>query len=237
VNTPIEDNGYQWQPPPGQQSGALRYLWNHPVVIAGVMGMLLLLVTAVSIVAIKAVGSEGSAAGTPDDGGRQEQTGQPAGPAATPTGTGSPPANQPVGTQAGTQPVAGSVPQTTGAVFLNGKMSIYSYDNGVDFDGATKSSNSQNYDIEVDDTSFAAANRAKLGIGATAASPEACANAAVKWGDSAHLSVLANGAVICVRTSDNRLGVFTVGKLEKSSDGQLSQLDIDYVVWKKPDDQ
>jgi hypothetical protein len=246
VNAPLDENGYQqWQPQPQpqlqpqppQQSG-LRYLWNHPVVIAGVMGMLLLLVTAISIVAIKAVGSDPAGKDTAGDGREpngQQTTGLPAaGPTNANTGT---PVNPPAQSSTG-----GSTPavNTSGAVFLSGKLTLSYYDSGVDFDTAKKSSlgTGEKYDFEIDDTALTGVNRGQAGTGAAAGAPTpaGCSAASVKWAGSAHISVLADGAVVCVKTSDDRLAAFTVSKLTKSDDGQIRNLEIDYVVWKKTGD-
>jgi hypothetical protein len=238
VNAPIDENiGYQqWQPPAQPQPSGFRYLWNHPVVIAGVMGLLLLMVTTISIIAIKAVGSadDDRDTGQPDRvNPTQQATTQQANPAAT--GTGAPAVNQPTGTQpAGTAPAV----NTTGAVFLSGKLDIRAYDPGVDLDTAKKDSlaNTEKFDLDPTETALNAVNRAQVGVGATAASPAGCTATSVKWGASAHVSVLADGAIICAKTSDDRLGAITVTKLDKDSDGQLSSVEVEYVVWKKQGD-
>jgi hypothetical protein len=239
VSAPVDESGYQqWQPQPHiqPQPSGFRYLWNHPVVIAGVMGLLLLMVTAISIIAIKAVGSADDTRDTGEPN-RVDPTQQATGQQAAPAGTGTPPANtQPAGTTpAGTAPAV----NTTGAVFLSGKLDIRYYDSGVDFDTAKKDSlaGTEKFDLDPTETALNAVNRAQVGIGvAGAPSPAACTAAAVRWGSSAHVSVLADGATICVKTSDDRLAAFTVAKLEKDSDGQLSGVEVEYVVWKKQGD-
>jgi hypothetical protein len=216
----------------------LRYLWNHPVVIAGVMGMLLLLVTAISIIAIKAVG-DGSADRDRDTGqpGRVEPTTQSTGQQALPAATGAAP-NQPTGTQpGGTAPAV----NTTGAVFLSGKLDIAYYDSGVDLDTAKENglADGEKYDLDPTETALNTVNRAQVGVGAAAGapSPAACQAAGVRWSASAHVSVLGDGAVICVKTSDDRLGALTVTKLDKTDGGQLEVVKAEYVIWKKPGDQ
>lgn len=206
------------------------------MVIAGVMGLLLLMVTAISIIAIKAVGND---AGTGDNSAnpRDEQTNQQANPVTTGTGGGTPPASQPAGT-----PPANSAPavNSTTTVYLSGKLTLNYYDSGVDFDTAKKSSlgTNEKYDFDVEKTELTAVNRAQAGVGAAAGAPTpaGCTAASVKWGGSAHISVLAVGATICVKTSDDRLGAITVAKLDKSDDGQMRSLEVDYVVWKKQGD-
>jgi hypothetical protein len=218
---------------PTQSQGSLRYLWNHPVVIAGVMGMLLLLVTAISIIAIKAVGASDDSDRDTGEPGRVDPTVASTGlPAATGTGAAAP--QQTNQTTAGTAPAV----NTTGAVFLSGKLDIRYYDSGVDLDTAKKDSlgSSEKFDLDPTETSLNAVNRAQVGIGATAASPAGCTAAPVKWGATAHISVLADGATICVKTSDDRLAAITVTKLEKDSDGQMSGVEVEYVVWKKQGD-
>jgi hypothetical protein len=235
VNAPTDENIQPWQPAPpvGREPGALRYLWNHPVVIAGVMGMLLLLVTAVSIIAIKAV--DGAGSGDDTAGPRNGQTNQPAAPAGS--GTGAPATGQQAGTPAANP---GPGVTSTNVVFLSGKLAINYYDSDIDLDTAKKGglAEGEKADFEVTDTALVAANGAQAGIGAAAGAPTpaGCTAAAVKWGNSAHISVLAVGATICAKTSDDRLGALTVTKLEKSDEGKMRLLEVDYVVWKKQGD-
>ncbi|GIJ74206.1 hypothetical protein [Virgisporangium ochraceum] len=248
MNAPTDEHGYQqWQPPvpgpvldPAQpQPSGFRYLWNHPVVIAGVMGLLLLMVTAISIIAIKAVGNDsGPGDNTADP--RDEQTNQQANqvPPATGGATGgTPPASQPAGT-----PSANSAPavNSTNAVYLNGKLKMQYYDSGIDLDTAKTSGlgTNEKYDFDVTETGLTAVNRAQAGTGAAAGAPTpaGCTAASVKWGTTAHISVLLPGATICVKTSDDRLGALTVANLDKSDDGQMRTLEVDYVIWKKQGD-
>lgn len=241
MNTPLDESNHPWQPvaPAGPQPGALRYLWNHPIVIAGVMGLLLLLVTAVSIIAIKAVGNDAAAGGPGTGNGPQDTGNQQPGPVASgTTGAGSPPAGQPTGTPAagGTAPAVNS----TNVVYLSGKLTLPYYNAGVDLDTAKTSglAEGEKYDFDVTETGLTGVNRGQAGVGAAAGAPTpaGCTAAPVTWGTSAHISVLTVGATICVRTGEDRLGALTVTKLDRSDDGQLQILEVDYVVWKKQGD-
>lgn len=206
----------------------MRYLWNHPVVIAGVMGMLLLLVTAVSIIAIKAVGD--TPAGNGKGSGNQ---GQPGG--TDPTG-GTNVVNP--GGAAGTTPQS-SPAQGGPAVFLSGKLTLAYYDGGIDLDTAKKNVGEDGKaDIDVTETALTTLNGAQLAVGAAGAAPaQACAAASLAWGKEAHLSVLNEGAVICAKTNEGRLGALSVTTLSKSSAGQLQSVETQYVIWKKTGDQ
>lgn len=239
MNAPVDENGYPpWQPQPQPQHSGLRYLWNHPVVIAGVMGMLLLLVTAISIIAIKAVGDDGPGGNTANPGDTRndpDRADNTAGPVPT-SGlqASTPPAQSP--STGGAPPV-----NSTNAVFLSGKMNVAYYDAGFDFDTAKESSlgDGEKYDLDPTETALTAVNRAQVGVGAAAGAPSAagCQAAAVRWSTSAHVSVLTQGAVVCVKTSDDRLGAFTVTKLDKNDSGQIQFVEAEYVVWKKQGDQ
>jgi hypothetical protein len=61
--------------------------------------------------------------------------------------------------------------------------------------------------------------------------------AGAQWADSAHVSTLATNVVLCVQTSDGRIGALSITAVNKNDDGRLNSVEFDYVIWKKSGDQ
>jgi hypothetical protein len=93
-------------------------------------------------------------------------------------------------------------------VFLSGKLTFYSYDGNVDLDTAEKTpDDTAQADIDVTETGLIPVNRTRLAVGGSGAAPAvACSARSLAWENEAHISVLGDGAVICVKAGDGQAG-------------------------------
>jgi len=219
--------------PPPRRTGFAAF-WNHPGVIAGIMGSLVLLITALAVVAITALRAKAPAANA--GGGAATATGRPTGTdKTTPAADNSSPAGK----------ATTSAPESS--TFLNGSIGLYYYSGnpqGVDFDSAKSGqvrydfAPEEKVDVEINATSLDAKNHAGVHKWTGSGQPDqaGCATGA-QWAPSMHVSTLAPDVVICFQTSDGRIGALTLTDVKKNDAGQLTNLGFDYVVWKKQGDQ
>jgi hypothetical protein len=209
-------------------------------VIAGVMGVILLLVTGLAIVAIRGAGGTSSAQSrTPGTG--PAGTADPTGPGTTRAASPGPVTPAPSGTAP-----PGAAPAGT---FLSGRIELYGGRDALDLDTAATGyvtsgdksvmSGDAKADLLLTPTALGTENRAAVRMWPGPGEPTAagCASPGADWRPSAHVSVLAKNGVVCVRTSDGRLGAITLTEITKSAGGQLTGISFDYAVWKKPGDQ
>jgi hypothetical protein len=232
-------------PPPAPKRSGLAGFWNHPVVIASIMGTLVLLVTALTVITVVALKKDPA-----DD--HNTSTGN----QANQPGTGTSPTPRRTSTDDGSGPGSGSgqneaTPSTdpsaagSGDVFLNGRLelNLYGGESGdaVDLDTAKKNysfNDGVKYDLVIGSTALNMKNKAKVHkLAGTAAPTQSACTDGAQWADSAHISTLAVDAVLCVQSSDGRVGALTITAVDKGDDGRLDSIGFDYVIWKKSGDQ
>lgn len=235
-----------YPPPPAappRRSGFSAF-WNHPGVIAGIMGTLVLLVTALSIVAITALRSNSTSS---TGGGNPGVTNAAGGPSQAQQSRPTPGATTKAPDAATNSPAAKATTAGPDATtFLSGQMNLTYHSYGADaadfdsaaFGGTYAFKEGQKPDVAINSTSLDAKNRAGLHKWTGAGEPDqaGCANGA-QWAPSMHVSTLAPDTVICFQTSEGRVGAVTLTDVKKDGAGQLDSVEFTYVVWKKQGDQ
>jgi hypothetical protein len=231
----------QLAPPPPKKPSAMGKFWNHPVVIASIMGTLVLLVTALTVIAVVALKKDDKPDNSaPNNNAAGAKT---TGPASTPRTTATEDDDSGANSGSSSDPNTDASPSAnTGDqggnsdIFLNGKFEMStSYPNTADFDHAKTSADEEDNDMKVESTQLTAQNKGKLyKLPTGAASKAACTGGA--WQDSVHLSLLVDDVVVCFQTSEGRVGALTLSEVKKNENGQLSQVKFDWVLWKKAGD-